>query len=411
METNEQGLTKEERFMFYLLSIILIVAIGVLVVKSFSDNERVLEEAPITEKDVTKDNIEEETTSKSDSSLIEETNDNNVIEKTNTSYNTSKKNSLLTTANKKTQVIATTVVKPENKNEGTGSTSPVINTWNFKSNIITKAYSGEKINIDKNVILNDGTEREAQVTLRKLIDDTYMIIDISAGYIIATPGTYKYYYTYADVTKELILTVYDTIDVNSISFLNLKDEIIDDSIEKEELTSYKETIKNTTIKVENETVNLTFKKTKSSSNQIPLIVNVNYDLQTTTSVSSSTFGVVATAEQKAWYDKLSNNQLIVWINTDIVKASEIKLNIDGVEYLIKVNIKVIDEETEDKDDSDNKTEIEDKEETEEKIPDEGPKPDKEPENIVEDNNNFESTIENNIVASIPNFSIGENTSQ
>jgi len=42
MKANEEGLTREERIMFALLSIILIVAIGVLVIKNFSDNERIL---------------------------------------------------------------------------------------------------------------------------------------------------------------------------------------------------------------------------------------------------------------------------------------------------------------------------------------------------------------------------------
>ena len=38
METNEQGLTKEEKIMFGILGIILIVAVGVLIFNSFTKN-------------------------------------------------------------------------------------------------------------------------------------------------------------------------------------------------------------------------------------------------------------------------------------------------------------------------------------------------------------------------------------
>ncbi|MDE5888551.1 MAG: hypothetical protein K2H20_00875, partial [Bacilli bacterium] len=67
METNEQGLTREERLMFGILGIILIVAIGVLIIKAFSENERVLEETPITENSGQHNNINEDITGKSDS--------------------------------------------------------------------------------------------------------------------------------------------------------------------------------------------------------------------------------------------------------------------------------------------------------------------------------------------------------
>ena len=50
METNEQGLTKEEKIMFGILGVILIIAVGVLFINSFSANERQKEdETPITE--------------------------------------------------------------------------------------------------------------------------------------------------------------------------------------------------------------------------------------------------------------------------------------------------------------------------------------------------------------------------
>ena len=61
METNEQGLTKEEKIMFGILGVILIIAVGVLFINSFSANERQKEdETPITE-NKGQDKVEDET--------------------------------------------------------------------------------------------------------------------------------------------------------------------------------------------------------------------------------------------------------------------------------------------------------------------------------------------------------------
>jgi len=50
VETNELGLTKNEKLLFCFLSIILIVAMGVLIINSLSLNERKLDETLTTEK-------------------------------------------------------------------------------------------------------------------------------------------------------------------------------------------------------------------------------------------------------------------------------------------------------------------------------------------------------------------------
>ena len=87
MKANEEGLTREERIMFALLSIILIVAIGVLVIKNFSDNERILiEDAPINEKGQDVDAEANLEPSKSENSLIEVAPEKVVNTKNNTSY-------------------------------------------------------------------------------------------------------------------------------------------------------------------------------------------------------------------------------------------------------------------------------------------------------------------------------------
>lgn len=410
METNEQGLTKEERLMFGLLGIILIVAIGVLTVKSFSENERVLEETPITE-NKGQDDINEDITSKSDSSLIEETTENNVSKKYNASYTASRNNSLLAAVTNKEKETSSST-KPKKEQDGTGSTNPSIyDTWNFKNNIVTKAYKGETIIIDKNILLSDGSEREAQVTVRKLIDDTYMIVDTSEGYIIATPGVYRYSYTYANVTKELVLTVYDYIEPDSVSLLNVNDEIIDDSVNQEEFNSIKETLKNTNIAVFENKLNITVKQTSTSYHQIPLLITMK-NLTQVTDISTSTLGTIVTREKTSWYQNISENQFILFINTDILKSNEIIVSIDGTTYILNINITItLEDKEDDKDDKEeDKSDLEDKNDENQENPDEGPKPGEEVE-INDDNYINENTMEENIVVATIVDNADENTSQ
>ena len=79
MKANEQGLTTEERIMFAVLGIILVIAIGVLTLNYFSTHERKVEGTNTTEKGDQKDVVdnEENTTSKDD--LKEVSNDNSTV--------------------------------------------------------------------------------------------------------------------------------------------------------------------------------------------------------------------------------------------------------------------------------------------------------------------------------------------
>lgn len=407
MKTNEQGLTKEEKIMFGILGIILIVAMGVLTVKVFSDNERVLlEETPIKENDVKEDNIEnnEENTSKSESNLIEGTNENNVIK---TSYKTSKNNSYIA-AVPSDNITSSKPVLPE-KGESANE-NPVIISWDFNSNLVKEAYSGDKIYIDRTVILENGEKRTAQVTVRKLIEDTYMIVDTSSDYIVVTPGTYRYSYTYADITKELTLTVYDYLEPTSISFLNTKDEIIDDSVTEEYLDSIKETIKNSTLTIEESNYKLTVNKNKNSSNVLPLVITSEKDINENSTIKSSTFGIKVEKENASWYEELNSNQILIFINIDMINDSNVIINIDGIEYIIKLDITIKNDNNATEDEEEKET-IDESEKEEEKVPDEGPKPDEETEtneNNIEENN---EEIEFNIVASLITDNIAESTSQ
>lgn len=408
MEANEQGLTKEEKIMFYILGIILIVALGVLTIKVFSDNERVLqEETPTKENDVQENNIENEknNTSKSESSLIEVPTENNA-KKITASYTASKNNSYIAAIPKDNIVASKPILSNKEEQE---STNPVITSWNFNNNIVTEAYNGDKIIIDKSVILDNGEKGTAQVTVRKLIDDAYMIIDISSDYIIVTPGTYRYSYTYADITKELTLTVYDYIDNTNTSFLSIKDEIIDDSLENEYLESIKETINNSNLVIENNILNLTVNKTKTSSNILPLIINLENIVNENSTIKSKTTGITVTKENESWYQELLPEQVIVWLNLDMLKNSNIIINIDGTDYIIKINISIIDDSTENNEE-DNKDPIEEDNNEEEKNPDEGPKTDEEVEN---DKNNIEenSELEPSVIASVATDTMIQDTSQ
>ena len=50
METNNQGLIKEEKVMFILLGIILLVSIGVLIINAFNNKDTNLEFTVVKEK-------------------------------------------------------------------------------------------------------------------------------------------------------------------------------------------------------------------------------------------------------------------------------------------------------------------------------------------------------------------------
>ncbi len=193
METNEQGLTKNEKIVLSFLSIILLVAIGVLIINSLSLNERKLDETLTTEKEGQESMRVEKNAS---SSLKEDTTDratsHQVVYASHVKYmeNVESIQTKNTTSQTEAEVQQTDAqVEAIDSND---RISTVNQTWDFKDDIVTTAYVNDKIKIDEYVLLNNGREARAQLTVRKLVDNTYMIVDISSGYLTVSAGKYKY---------------------------------------------------------------------------------------------------------------------------------------------------------------------------------------------------------------------------
>lgn len=329
METNEQGLTKEEKIMFGILGIILIIAVGVLIINSFSANERKLEDSktPITENKGQEDTVEDETiTSDQEESLIEDIPVENVVTNTVASKKPSQK---------PTQIVVKPS-KPNNKNEQ--PEIPGIIEWNFKDNMITEAYSNTIINIDKNVVLKDGKEVEAVVTVRKLEGNSWNIVDISNNQLTVTKGTYKYYYTYGNQTKELLLTVKEKLEIEDITLLKLDATYEEDStITEEEYNNLFKKLQVTKIEKEENIYKLT--TIEDTEKLIPIVLHIKEEL-TEPMLSSNTIGITPSVEQNNWYEELTPNSIIIWLDLTIldITNTEYNLNINGESYYFDLSI-------------------------------------------------------------------------
>lgn len=396
METNEQGLTKEEKIMFGILGLILIIAIGVLIINSFSANERKLEDSktPITETQGQKeDKTEDETiTDNQKESLIEDSPLENVAINTVVSNQPS---------TKPTQTV-TKPSTPENKedNLGTGNTEvPGIIEWFFKDTMITSAYSNEIITIDRNVILKDGTEVEAVVTIRKLEGNSWNIIDISSNKINVTEGLYKYYYTYGNQTKELLLTVKNKLQLEKIEFLKLSEVYTEDmNITEEEFTKYQNILLNSKLTAKENTYTLETIKLDDTTPIVPIVLTLKDEL-TNPELNSTTLGITPSIENNNWYQTLTNKEIILWLDLSVLDLTnqEINLNINGTDYYLNLTIvvKTTEEDQPEEDKEQNKDEItnEDKQEQEESPEEQPPKEETSPDtdNSTLDTNQSEDT--------------------
>lgn len=373
METNEQGLTKEEKVMFSILGIILIIAIGVLIINSISSKERTLEEnnsAPITENKGQEDNKKDETiTNNSDSNLIEDTTvQSDIVINNEPIIDNSSSNQLENIVLEETKPEVEQLPEkepvieeqpsipedPEEKpsipeepedNDGTGSTFPEIAiTWEIKDTVITEAYTNDEIVIEKNILLSDGTEAEAAVTVRKKDGETYNIVDIFEGKFIVTEGMYKYYYTYNDVTKELDLIVKNHLELEKVEFLTLSEEYQENldtetSITEDEYNNIKENMPYLTLSKEENNYVLTSSISLDKLNYIPLLVTFNDEI-INKEIKTDTLGVTLKQVNELWHKEISTKDLIVIldIKTFNIEENKITINIDNKEYEILLNI-------------------------------------------------------------------------
>lgn len=336
METNEEGLTKEEKVMFSILGIILIVAIGVLIINSFSSNERKLDnkETPITENKGQEETVKDENvTDIEDGSLIEDV----------PTENTTNNNSVVVNVSNNTSTKPKPTIKPNIPEEdvnGTGSTNiPGIIEWEFKDTMITKAHTNEIITVEKNVLLKDGTEAEAVITIRKLEGNSWNIVDISTGSFQVTEGTYKYYYTYGNQTKELLLVVTNKLEFEKLELLTLTTYNEETIITEEEFNNYKSTLENSKLLLEEN--KLIVYKVGQKTNLIPVVLTLNEELQEPV-LYTSTLGITLSTENQNWYQELTTKDIILWLDLSVMdlENKEINININGTNYYFDLTIEI-----------------------------------------------------------------------
>lgn len=331
METNNQGLAKEEKVMFIILGIILLVSIGVLIINSFSNKDKTLDnnDTPIKETSGQKDNIKDDNTNEPEDILIEEeTEEEEIVEEipvVNIPSSTG------------------TINKGQSTSKPKPKPQPVVLDWTFKNTMVTNAFSGDVITVEKNVLLTNGKEREASIVIMKNEQDSWISVDISQGTFEVSAGLYKYIYSYGSSTKELLLTVSNKLTIDTINLLTLNEELDESStITLEEYTKYQTIISNSILDMNTLTINNYI----DTNNLLPLIVTFNEDI-TTKIISTNTLGITITKEQQDWHQTLTTNSIIVWLDLNTIDLTNniISLEIDGVTYDLELNITINHEES------------------------------------------------------------------
>lgn len=323
METKEQGLTKEEKVMFIILGIILLVSIGVLIINSMSSKKTELdnEETPITETSGQKDNIVDEDINEPEEDLIEDDSDEEII-------------------------IYEPVVNiypslgDELEDQSKPKPQPIILDWTFKNTMVTNAFSGDVITIERNVLLTNGKEEKANIVIMKYENESWITIDSTLSTFTVEAGLYKYIYSYGSSTKELLLTVSNKVVIDSINFLKLN-ETIDEtsSITEEEYNKLNSLITNSTLESLETSYNLIVNNYQETNNLLPLVITFNEDI-TNKIISTDTSGITFAEEQKDWHETLTPNSILIWLdlNTIDITNNIVTLEIDGVTYELELNI-------------------------------------------------------------------------
>ncbi len=372
METNEQKLTKEEKLMFFILGLILTVAVGVLIIDGFSKNDKSLKSETPTSEVETGD---EENSQESSSNLIEvpqeenESNENSSEEQQEIENNTE-------SDQQKSEVQENTDKQEENNSEENNTSEQDENNgkknlpstaaddedyvdnhesgWKVNREVVTEAYTGTKIKVNKNVVLENGVMEEAVVTVRKVIGNRLVIVDTTDNEFIAEEGTYIYSYTHNNITKEITLKVYNNLELEDIDILSLKEtEDNKSNLSNESFNYIYQNNLNSTISLEDDVYTLTSVKNKKSNEVIIKVRLTNH----TNRITPKTRGVKV-LEPGKYHEELYNNEIILLLNLDILSKEDtniITLNIDGKNYVFKMNIKLVNTRKELKDKKGNAT--------------------------------------------------------
>lgn len=370
METNNQGLIKEEKVMFILLGIILLVSIGVLIINAFNNKDTNLDnnDTPIKETSGQKDNIKDDNNNEPVDILIEEETEDVEI-----NYQPVVNIPSSTGSSIKDQSIP----KPKPQ--------PVVLDWTFKDTMVTEAFSGDVITIEKNVLLTNGKEEQANIVILKQELDSWITVEIIEDTFTVSTGLYKYIYSYGSSTKELLLTVNNKLSIDTISILKLNELVDESTITVEEYTKYQTLISNTELDINNLTIN----NYVDTNNLLPLVITFNEDI-TNKIISTNTLGITITNEQQDWYETLTPNSIIMWLDLNTIDTTNnlINLDINGVTYTLELNITINKEETTNPDQGELDN---DQESTEDNLDDNN----QDNENDEDNNNQDEELIEDN----------------
>ena len=370
METNNQGLIKEEKVMFILLGIILLVSIGVLIINAFNNKDTNLDnnDTPIKEASGQKDNIKDDNNNEPVDILIEEETEDVEI-----NYQPVVNIPSSTGSSIKDQSIP----KPKPQ--------PVVLDWTFKDTMVTEAFSGDVITIEKNVLLTNGKEEQANIVILKQELDSWITVEIIEDTFTVSTGLYKYIYSYGSSTKELLLTVNNKLSIDTISILKLNELVDESTITIEEYTKYQTLISNTELDINNLTIN----NYVDTNNLLPLVITFNEDI-TNKIISINTLGITITNEQQDWYETLTPNSILMWLDLNTIDTTNnlINLDINGVTYTLELNITINKEETTNPDQGELDN---DQESTEDNLDDNS----QDNENNEDNNNQDEELIEDN----------------
>ena len=308
MKANEEGLTKGEKIMFSALGVILVVALGVLIVNNFSNNNRSLTNETQEEKCQTQVNIsdekEDETINDEKEILKEEkpsTPSSGIVNTSSTIKNPNKKPS------------TGIVLVPENPKP-----EPVIQEWDFLPSLKTEAYENDEIIIDNRVMLKDNTFAEAVVTIRKLEGNSYNIVELINNRFIATPGLYKYYYTYSNITKEKVLIVYENLKHEKLEILSLNDYTFteDISITEDEYNKLKDNNSISSINLENNIYNITLTKELTEYKKIALVITLEEGIF---NIKNNGENIKLSKDTESWHQTLETRQVIIWLDLENIE--------------------------------------------------------------------------------------------
>lgn len=369
MNANESGLTKEEKIMFSILGIIILIAISFLIVMSFSKTDRNLKEDPVNNKPTTKDKItksQEETTPIRIDEVDEPS--SNIIEPVKTTHvtNSVTKYNVIHVSNKNDLKSENTTDEPTTTTDEVIPAIPEVPekiTWDIPSTVLQEAFAKDTIYVDNTIILSNGLTAQALVTVRKLEDDAYNIVELTDNRFVATEGLYKYYYTYENITKELPLVVKKRLENIDIALLSNVAYTENSEFSEKEFNNIIQNSNQTQITKNEHVYQLNINQT-TNTNMVALFIYLNRKIEyVNTSTPSITIG---SSNPQMWNEDYENGRLRLLIRTDeITNNTPLKIEVNCndetyvLELLINITKNIIDNENPSDDAVDDKNQGED----------------------------------------------------